>query len=327
VLAADLLGFYRLYTPAVMPKSTRGRKRPLEPKRRKLSVMVLHRIEDTMELWSSVDAYKVKLAAAIGERYSPRLRPGEELPDYALALELAVRDVQAALARLMQLDDEADHASVQCDLLRLERDRLVREEVYPAAVSVRGSIDLAFGPRHGFHVHGMKGRTRRRASALEEQVGRAVRRLTHPDLKLPPPKNAYSNVDREGWIRQLEPLYRRFRELHREVVRSSERTVPRLIGEEQRAMASFDAAYQDALRLVTAAFKAARFDAKAAKNLKPYYQRRRLSRRAEKKRQTRAASAVAEQTPKPARFGKDTDRVEIPKPVAEWLEAQRLFGT
>ncbi len=74
-----------------MPKSGRGRQRPPKLKSRKLSAMVLHRIKNAMELWSSVQAYKDDLAEAIDERYNPRLQPGEMLPDYALLLVLAGR--------------------------------------------------------------------------------------------------------------------------------------------------------------------------------------------------------------------------------------------
>ncbi len=63
----------------------------------------------------------------LGERYSPQLLPGEELPDYVFALELAVRHVQTALRELIRLDDAVDIASA--NYLRRKQNRLVRDEV------------------------------------------------------------------------------------------------------------------------------------------------------------------------------------------------------
>ncbi len=96
-------------------------------------------------------------------------------------------------------------------------------------------------------------------------------------------------------------------------------------------------AYADALRLVTAGFKMARFPAKLIDNLKPYYQRRRLSELAKRKREVRATQAVtvpalvatsprkgATGTSSPAR---ETARVTVSKTVAKWLAKNRIFGT
>jgi hypothetical protein len=74
-----------------------------------------------MELASSVKSYKQSFAAAVSDPYAPRLRDGEALPDYVLVPELAVRDAQAALDRLVALDDEADDADVDLSGLRGDR--------------------------------------------------------------------------------------------------------------------------------------------------------------------------------------------------------------
>ncbi len=42
-----------------------------------LSTMVIHRIEDAMDLVASISSYQDKLAVRLAERYSRRLRPGE----------------------------------------------------------------------------------------------------------------------------------------------------------------------------------------------------------------------------------------------------------
>lgn len=310
-----------------MAKSSAKKRRTKKRKGRRLSVMVIHRCEDSMELWLSVESYKGRLAAAIRERYAPRLRPGEELPDYVLALELTVRDVQAALAHLIRLDDGLAVAAAQYGTLRREQDRLVREELYPRAVSVRGAIDLAFGREMGAWLHGMKGRTRRRASALRIQLQPTVARLTDPELELPPPRNPHAHVDRKGWVRKLKAPYKKLVKLDGEVVRRRDHLLPGLVADKNAAIKAFDAAYGDALRVVTAAFAAARFDARLIENLRPSYQRRRLARQAEQKRQARAAKAAAA-TPKAVKPPPgESERLPVPASIAEWLEEHRLFGT
>ncbi len=314
-----------------------SRKRQRSKRKTKtLSVMVIRRIKDMMSLVSSVEAYRGKLAAALGKRYAPRLLEGEALPDLILLLDLAVRDAQAALDRLIRLDNDADRVDTHLGLLRKDRDRLVREELHPRAVAVRGAIDLAFGRKLGALVHGMSGRTRRRPASLARQVRIAIHLLSDPSLEPPPPKkNPHASVDRAGWSRQLEPLYRQLVELEKEIgSHGAEHTA--LVVDRRNAMGDFDAAYGDALSLIATAFAIARFDLRAIRNLKSYDRRRRLSREAAKKRQARATEAASateveragepeqeEQEAPPARGA----RAKIPKRVAKWLEKRRLFGS
>lgn len=91
-----------------MAKHKRKRK-PDQPRRRKLSLMVLHRTKDAMELCSSIHRHKGRPAKALGKRFGPRLLAGEEPPDWQLTLTLIARDAQAALERLIELDDEVDY--------------------------------------------------------------------------------------------------------------------------------------------------------------------------------------------------------------------------
>ena len=298
-----------------------------DQKSRKMSVMVLHRTKDAMELLSSIRAHKPRLAAAVAERYASRLREGESLPDYALLLELAGRDVKAALKRLIELDDKVDDAELNRDSLRLERNLLAAEELYPRAVSVRGEIDLACGREEGRHFHGMRGKTRRRAPLLLEQLRLLVIRLKN-GKRLPERKNPHARADRERWIRMLMPRYDKLAQLNAEVERLRDHAVPGLILEKNAAMKDFDATYGDALRLVTTTFRLARLHPGFIKKLKPYYQRRRLSRQAAKKRQARAAAAEAKSAPiklRPA--GRESARVAVSKTVMQWLDKHRLFGT
>ncbi len=294
--------------------------------------MVLHRTKDTMALVDSIRAHKERLAAGFAKRYSPRLRNGETPPDCVLLLELVARDVKAALKRLIALDDRVDYGEVNRDLKRIERNALAIEELHPRAVSVRGAIDLAFGREEGRHFHGMKGKTRRRAPLLLNQLRLLVMRLEDSRCELPRRKNPHAHADRALWIRQLVPPYRQLAQLNDEVEQLRDHVVPALIGDKNAAMEAFDAAYGDALRLVTANFRIAGLDLKLIKNLKPYYQRRRLSQRAKKKRQARAAAADANGDAKRAPEEthpevRETSRVAVSKTVMKWLEKNRLFGT
>ncbi len=288
--------------------------------------MVLHRTKDAMELVSSIRAHKGRLAAAVAERYASRLREGESLPDYALQLELAGRDVKAALKRLIELDDQVDDAEVERDLLRLERNALAVEELYPRAVAVRGEIDLAFGREEGRHFHGMRGKTRRRAPLLLEQLRPLVIRLKNRK-RLPVRANPHARVDRHRWIRMLMPHYRKLTQLNSEVERLRDHVVPGLILHKSAAMRAFDDAYGDALRLVTATYRLARLDPRLIQRLKPYYRRRRLSRQAKNKRQARAVAEARAAAAKPRPAGRENARVAVSKTVMQWLDKHRLFGT
>ncbi len=243
-------------------------------------------------------------------------------------LELAARDLKAALRRLIELDDKVDYGEADRDLLRRERNAMAVDVLYPCAVSVRGEIDLACGREAGRHFHGMKGRTRRRAPLLLDQLRLLVLRLENPDRELPGRKNPHAGADRARWIHLLVPRYRDLAKLNAEVTRLRDHAVPALIRDKNAAMETFDVAYGDALRLVTTAFRLARFELGLIKNLKPYYQRRRLSRQARKKRLARAAATEAKAAPEEARPSvRVPSRVAVPKTVRMWLEKHRLFGT
>lgn len=316
------------YTRAIMAKPGGKRKRKKKTSGLYLSIMVIHRIEDAMSLVSSIKSYQKQLVQGLAGRFSRHLRPGETLPDYHLALELAVRDVRAALDLLVDLDDRVAFARSDQLSSQVARSTLVREELYPRTVAVRGEIDLAFGRQRGGWLHGMRGRTRRSPPALEAQLRRAVDRLAHPDRKLPKLKNRYAVVDRDRWLRQLRPLYLELAELSKKID-LGRHAVPALTAEKNAAMGAYDLSYRDALRLAKAAFAAAGLDGTPIRNLKPYYQRRRMSAQARKKRQARAAAKVPERTVEEAAPPKKVpDRVAVPKSVVKWLEAnRRLVGT
>ena len=165
---------------------------------------------------------------------------------------------------------------------------------------------------------------------LLQQLKHLVHRLENTDRTLPRPRNRHAYVDRERWIRQLAP-YHELQKLEAEVVRLRDTVVPDLVILKTRAMKAFDAVYGDVLRLVTSYFRMAGLHPQPIKNLKPYYERRRLSQRAKKKRQARAAARDAagekEKVEIPRPPEKDTTRVAVGQAVQRWLEKHRLFGT
>ncbi len=142
--------------------STRRRR-----KRTQLSEMVTRRARDTTALVASIRVYKADVAAAFRERFGPVLGPGETLPDYELALELAGRSVQRAFDRLDELDDRQFFAKSRRAVAACEVERLAKKELYPQAVGVRRQIDDAFGRQAGAEIHGFSGRTPRTPARLE----------------------------------------------------------------------------------------------------------------------------------------------------------------
>ncbi len=277
-----------------------------------------------MELVSSVQSYRDKFATGLAKRYLPNLLPGETAPDYGLAIELAVRDVRVAVDRLSELDDQVAYARTDQVSRSKERLKLVREELYPRTVAVRGEIDLALGRDQGMGLHGMRGRTRRSPPALQRQLKYALARLADPERKTPALKHRQAFVDRDRWLQQLQPLYLELETLSRAIERGRAE-VPALTSEKNAAMAAYDLSYRDALALVKAAFTAAGLTGTLITNLKPYYQRRRMAAQARRKRQARAAaSAVTEPAAKTAAPAtQDKDRVAVPVSIAEWLEDNR----
>ncbi len=317
----------RVYTRAVMPKR-RGSKQRQRLKSSKLSLMVLHRIEDTMELVSSIESYRPRLESVFEKRYAPLLDEGEAPPDQGLALELLAREVKAKLARLMDLDDKVCFGTIEHEALRRKRKRLIDDVLYPLAVAVRGSIELAFGRDAGRLLHGMESRTEHQAEALENQLRRTLLGLKARFCDLAIPETSLAPFDSVGWIRKLESSCRDLTQLNREF-RRSESALANLLTQKHEAMEAFDATYGDALSYLRAVFKMVGLDARALKNIKPYYQRRRLSKRARQARESRAAAEKTDgESPfkKPRSTTQEVARVAVPKVVARWLEQTRLFA-
>ncbi len=308
-----------------MPKRRRQRRPPGVIRERTLSVMVLHRTKDTMELVASVEANKASVAAAMAKKDEPLLLAGEDLPDWELMLTLTGRGVEAALGRLIEHDDTVDDAEIAHELLQLERKRLVREELYPRTVAVRSAIDLAFGREEGYHLHGMKGRIPRNMQPLERNLKLALNRLTNTKRTLPPKKNPYSVVDREGWVEQLRKPAHKLARLNRKLD-EGEAVLGSLHIFKQMAMDAFDVVYGNALRTLGAAYRAAGFNAKMVRGLRAYYERRRLSLRARQRRTSRAAAVEQASRAAGSPPREKTARVVVPKTVVRWLEKARIYG-
>ena len=187
--------------------------------------------------------------------------------------------------------------------------RLAREELYPEAVSVRRWIDAALGRKDGATLHTFTGKTPRNAEPLKLHVERAVKRLANPKHRLPARKTFGEGVDYEAWRRRLEAPYRKLAEAD-QLRREKERQVTNLGRDRKEAMEEFDAVYAEALRYAEAALRMAGLPEKSIRGLRPYYQRRRLSKSARKKRQARAGRKAAEAatTKVAAEIGKEEEK-------------------
>ena len=272
------------------PHSTRpGRSRGW--KGIKYSKMVARRVADTKALRASIEVFKTQVAAGLGERLAPELAESETLPDFGLSLDLVGRSACSALDRLRAAERRCRERQIECAAVRRKSEKLARREVYPRVVSVRRLIEAQFGKQAGQHVHGMAGKTLRKAKRLRGQLEYLVWALEDGRDELPAPLLKGLATDCDVWLGELKPGYERLRELLDELLdlELSEQ-LARL--EKNQAMQAFDAAYGEALRLTQATFAFAGHGDTLARMLRSYFQRRLLSRRARDKRQARAEGRV-----------------------------------
>ncbi|MCP3959768.1 MAG: hypothetical protein GY719_18120 [bacterium] len=256
------------------------------------SKMVVRRVGDMRALRSSVDVHRSRVAAGLGERLAAELAEGETLPDFDLTLDLVVRSAESALERLRAAERRYLGLQSECRRIRHASEKLARREVYPRVVSVRRLIEAQFGREHGRQVHGMAGRTLRKAKRLHGQLQYLV--WTLEDVRsplLPAPVLAGLAANRETWLGEIEPGYRRLTDLLDELL-DLELSEQEARDDRNVAMKTFDVAYGEALRLVHANFTFAGYGETLARRLRSYFQRRLHIRRAREKREARAEGRV-----------------------------------
>ncbi|MEM7355837.1 MAG: hypothetical protein AAF657_33785 [Acidobacteriota bacterium] len=249
--------------------------------------MVLQRTRDTSSLRSSIEVHRAQVAAGVAERLAPELAADEALPDHALSLDLIGRSVQRALGELKSAERRLIDRQLRCAAIRRESDQLARRQLYGEVVAVRRLIDAQFGKADGFLIHRMKGKTLRKPRRLHSQLGYLLAALEDRTRELPKPLVAGLAPDREAWLRQIEPGYRRLTELLDELT-DAELHEQSSRDQKNAALKAFDKRYGEALRLVQATFAFGGCGGRLFKNLRSYVQRRLLSRRAREKREARA---------------------------------------
>ena len=272
-----------------------GRSRPGRPKGWQKgatpSKMFVRRRGDAEALMSSIEIHKARVAEGLGERLAPELAEGEDLPDFALSLELVGRSVMSAFDRLREAEQHYKRLGVQCTVVRQTSEKLARHEVYPRVVSVRGLIDSHFGREKGRFVHGMAGKTLRKARRLHGQLGHLVWTLEEGRLELPAPLLAGVAARREVWLAEIKPGYEHLTELLDELLGLETEEQAALIARD-RAMRAFDDVHGDARRMLEATFSFSGLAERLAHGLRSYVDRRRVVREARRKREARAEGGL-----------------------------------
>ena len=252
----------------------------------KHSKRVLWRIKAAGALRGAINQHKARAATGYRRRFAEDLRDGETLPDPTLALELAGRSVTRAIEYLVEADNVYCGRVVRRKHLNRACIEVARWEVYPELVDVRRAIDAAFGREKAGNVHEMTGKTRRKPNRLYPQLEGLVRSLRNPRA-LPPPKRPGARVDREGWLDQLEPGYRKLTEMLDELDQA-ERQEHKRREERDFELESFDVVYAEALAFVRSVFCLGGIPDRETWFLLPHVQRRRLRGKARQEREARA---------------------------------------
>ncbi|MCP5111326.1 MAG: hypothetical protein GY953_10880, partial [bacterium] len=194
-------------------ESTPSRRRPGRArgwrKGGQYSKAFIERTRDTSALRSSVEVYKERVAAGLGERLAPELAEGEVMPDFGLSLELVARSVESALERLRVAETEYLDRAQDRVVTRRESDKLARRELHPRVVAVRRLIESQCGRNEGRQVHGMRGRTLRKPGRLHAQMQHLVWALEDGRGELPAPLLGSVASKREQWLGEIKPGYRR----------------------------------------------------------------------------------------------------------------------
>lgn len=270
--------------PAAKP--IQGRPRPTVSKRHvNPSKRLVHRIRAAESLLGAIQHHKEEIAAGIREKLGPHLGDGETLPDQILLLELAGRSVKAALAALRKADERYCWNVQDRWGVSKECTRVAREEVYPELVDVRRAMDGRFGRQSAYLVHGMKGDTSRQAADQHPILQRLVRTLRAGPL--PRPLQPDAPDERQTWLSQLEPGYRRLDGLLKELVALEHGEFRHRHNRDFEADC-FDMVYDQALSYLRGALKVSGGDEEDVWHLLPEIQRRQLRRKARQEKEARA---------------------------------------
>ncbi len=87
-----------------------------------------------------------------------------------------------------------------------------KDDLYRQAAWVRSHLVELYGSKRCRHQFGLSERTPRSAADLADEVACLLRRLSRPDLKLPPPPAGLQG-DPAGWVAMLKPRFERLEEL------------------------------------------------------------------------------------------------------------------
>ncbi|MEM7581787.1 MAG: hypothetical protein AAF560_00280 [Acidobacteriota bacterium] len=251
--------------------------------------MVTQRIRQRDALVSSIQVFSDDVATALEARFIPALRTGETIPDHRQTLRLAARSIDQACDELVELDEQHASAISEQDHLGAEVEWTSKKELYPQASGVRRAINAAVGFETGFKLHSFSGPTPRATAPLRQQVSETIRRLGDVDSRLLIARPG-EIVDVDHWLERLSEPFRRLASLDHQLVEATERLAS-LSHERETAMSHFDRLYANTLQLVTALFRFAGLSDRVIRKLRPYVQRRRLSREARQKRRARATDA------------------------------------
>ena len=277
-----------------MPSTSRARSSnlsrhsSLRKGRIKQSKQVNDRIAMEGALCGTIESCKEEATVGLGGHFADDLRQGEILPDYELSLVLVARKLEAVRLRMEAADEEYCGVSTQRKELWEACEKVARKELNPKMVKLRRLIDLAFGKKEGRRIHRLEGKTLRKPRRVLGQARDMVNGLKACQRRSPKPRSPGFPVDCEAWLREVQPAYEKLagmlqRQLPRQEAAETAACVLR-----DTAMEAFDVEYAKALRYVDGVFRLAGFASNRCDRLRPYGQRRKMSRWARAKREARA---------------------------------------
>ncbi len=252
----------------------------------KQSKRVTDRVKATGALMGRIRSLSAKAAAGFEDKLAAELRDGEVMPDQKLALTLVGRSVKTALGLLEKADNVYCGKAVSRRFLSDACIHTASHEIYPELVDVRRAIDRRFGNEAGRQIHGMEGHTLRKPKRQHPQLKSLVKTL-ESWRGIPKPLRPGPPGEREHWLAQLEPGYKKLTQMLSELEKH-EMQEERLRHDRDFELECFDVAYGEALALVRAVFRLGGRGEKAVWQLLPTVQRRRLKGKARQESEARA---------------------------------------